>query len=432
MSEVFISYEHESKLIADNICSVLEQNKIRCWYAPRDVIGDYATSIVEAISKSKIFILVLNEHSSNSQHCLNEVEIAYKANISGNQGITIMPFRVDNKDLSMAMEYYVKRLHWIDAANRSIEVAVNELLSKVLSILRPMQDNTKVGERIDNKYFVATDTKEINRLKVQSNLLKSFEQDVYDNAVNNKSNVCVLDLGCNNGDLIMDRIGNREEVSRIIGIEYEEQTVDEAKNKYANSKFSVYRADVESDEFEQVLIDALTEQNAKGFDIVCISMLFLHLKKPYKVIRIVRKYMNGNAIIIVRDIDDGLNYAYPDENADFERAIAICSSNETSGYRKSGRQIYSLLVSGGMSNVKLEKCGLNSIGMNYEEKQALFDTYFSFIMEDLILMNKRYPDNAKISQDLEWYKSQYDNLNEKFHSNEFVFNLGFMLYSANK
>ena len=72
--DVFISYEHESKSIADNIVTVLEQNKIRCWYAPRDVIGDYATSIVEAIERCKIFVIILNVKSSNSIHCLNEVE----------------------------------------------------------------------------------------------------------------------------------------------------------------------------------------------------------------------------------------------------------------------------------------------------------------------------------------------------------------------
>ena len=38
MHDVFISYEHESKSIADNIVASLEASKIRCWYAPRDVI----------------------------------------------------------------------------------------------------------------------------------------------------------------------------------------------------------------------------------------------------------------------------------------------------------------------------------------------------------------------------------------------------------
>ena len=127
MHDVFISYEHESKSIADNICSVLERNKIRCWYAPRDVIGDYATSIVDAISNTKIFVLILNENSSNSRHVLNEVEIAYK--IENN--LTIIPFKVDNKTLSMAMEYYVKRLHWIDASDRSLDIAIDDLMKKI-------------------------------------------------------------------------------------------------------------------------------------------------------------------------------------------------------------------------------------------------------------------------------------------------------------
>lgn len=47
MADVFISYEHGSNPIADNMVSVLESRRIRCWYAPRDVIGDHTTSIVE-------------------------------------------------------------------------------------------------------------------------------------------------------------------------------------------------------------------------------------------------------------------------------------------------------------------------------------------------------------------------------------------------
>ncbi len=66
MHDVFISYEHESKSIADNIVSLLERNKICCWYVPPDVIGDHASSIVEAIEQAKVFILLLNENASNS------------------------------------------------------------------------------------------------------------------------------------------------------------------------------------------------------------------------------------------------------------------------------------------------------------------------------------------------------------------------------
>ena len=35
--DVFISYAHEDKPMADALCATLEQNGLRCWIAPRDV-----------------------------------------------------------------------------------------------------------------------------------------------------------------------------------------------------------------------------------------------------------------------------------------------------------------------------------------------------------------------------------------------------------
>ena len=37
--EVFISYSTADKITADAICHVLEQNKMKCWIAPRNIHG---------------------------------------------------------------------------------------------------------------------------------------------------------------------------------------------------------------------------------------------------------------------------------------------------------------------------------------------------------------------------------------------------------
>ena len=52
--DVFICHSSKDRSIANAICSTLEQQRIRCWVAPRDVVpgSDYAKSIVEAISGS--------------------------------------------------------------------------------------------------------------------------------------------------------------------------------------------------------------------------------------------------------------------------------------------------------------------------------------------------------------------------------------------
>ena len=74
--DVFLSYEHSMKSVVDHICAALEQDGIRCWYAPRDVMGDYATSIMNAIDEARVFVVVLNNAASESVHVLNEVENA--------------------------------------------------------------------------------------------------------------------------------------------------------------------------------------------------------------------------------------------------------------------------------------------------------------------------------------------------------------------
>lgn len=429
MNDVFISYEHESKSIADNICAVLERNRIRCWYAPRDVIGDYATSIVEAITNSKIFVLVLNENSSNSRHVLNEVEIAYKIENT----LTIIPFKVDNNTLSMAMEYYVKRLHWIDATNRSLDIAIEDLTRKVASILQI--DIEKKAEptgttRVQNKYFSNSDIKEKKRLATQLKLLKDFDQPVYDRLVEGKQDLAVLDVGSNNGNLIMDRLGIKPEVKKILGLEYDADAVKIANEKHGTPDIKFYQCDLESADAESTLQSCMEEAGIDSFDIINLSMILLHLKNPYKVIRLLRPYLSDDGMIMVRDIDDGINFADPDPDGDFERVYRICRENETSGFRCGGRQIYSLLKKCGMKNVRLEKSGLNTIGMEFSEKQALFDTYFSFIMEDLEIMLDRYPNDERVCDDYNWYAEMYDVLEERFHSDEFIFSLGFMIYTA--
>lgn len=62
----------------------------------------------------------------------------------------------------------------------------------------------------------------------------------------------------------------------------------------------------------------------------------------------------------------------------------------------------------------------------------MFETYFSFILEDLKIMRERYPDDTKIKEDYEWYRDVYDELEEKFHIDTFMFSLGFMLFTARK
>jgi len=58
--DVFISYSSIDKAVADAVCHLLEDRKIRCWIAPRDVPPGmpYARALVEAIGDAKAMVLI--------------------------------------------------------------------------------------------------------------------------------------------------------------------------------------------------------------------------------------------------------------------------------------------------------------------------------------------------------------------------------------
>ena len=109
--DVFISYSSADKTIAHAMCHYLEEAKIRCWIAPRDIEGgkEYGDVIEAAIAKAKIFIIVYSASSSVSKWVKAETNLA----LSG--GKVIIPYKIDDVVLSGAMRLYLNDKHWIDA-----------------------------------------------------------------------------------------------------------------------------------------------------------------------------------------------------------------------------------------------------------------------------------------------------------------------------
>lgn len=111
--DVFISYSSKNKQTADAICHVLEQQKIKCWIAPRDISSgtEYSDAIPPAIKSAKVLIIVFSEAASLSQWVKSEIRIAFENNIP------ILPFRIDNTKPEGQFEVFLQGRHWIDAVS---------------------------------------------------------------------------------------------------------------------------------------------------------------------------------------------------------------------------------------------------------------------------------------------------------------------------
>lgn len=133
--EVFISYHTRSSAeTVRQISTALEGAGISCWYAPRNVEGDYASSIVRGIQGCRIFLLILNEYADRSEDVRNEINIAFER-VRRHENITILPFRTDDKELSDAVMYYLGRMHMMDGGIPPELLRIRELIDRVSCLL---------------------------------------------------------------------------------------------------------------------------------------------------------------------------------------------------------------------------------------------------------------------------------------------------------
>jgi adenylate cyclase len=111
----------------------LENQKIRCWIAPRDIPAgsEYGQQIVDAVKDCRVFVVVFSASANASPHVRREVERAVSMDKP------IVPFRVENVPPSGAMEYCLGGTHWFDAFPPPIEPHAASFVAVVKQMLGP-------------------------------------------------------------------------------------------------------------------------------------------------------------------------------------------------------------------------------------------------------------------------------------------------------
>ena len=439
MYDIFISYRRDGGFeMARLLYDRLQDMGLNVFFDLEELrSGKFNVKLFGAIDDSSNFLLVLPPNSLD--RCKNEddwlrIEIEYAISKRKN----IVPLMMKGFEWPSDLPETLKGLHLYNAVQMSREyfqASIDRLLSMCVNVNAGGGKKTHMEKdvREENKYFTYDNRTERRRLNTQQKLMRGFDAPAYDKVKEKYEKLVVLDIGTNTGEFVMDRLGTSENLEKLIGIEFDEKAVRYSNDTYGQEgKIEFYRLDAEADSFGDDLQEIMDSHGIKAFNVINLSMILLHLKTPYKLLKKLRAVLAKDGTIIVKDIDDGYNMAYPDENGDFAKAIEICGREELAGYRKSGRQIYTLLYRAGFKHVTQERLGLSTVGMDSDERSALFDTYFSFIGADLKQLLEKYPDDRRLKADSEWYDSVYDDLEERFQDDAFYFLLGFVLYTAQR
>ena len=79
---------------------------------------------------------------------------------------------------------------------------------------------------------------DVKRLENQAKGKLAFEHDLIKNLeISKKNNLTVLDIGCSNGFKTYS-LFNKDNVERVIGIDWSNDAIIEANSRYKNDKFS--------------------------------------------------------------------------------------------------------------------------------------------------------------------------------------------------
>lgn len=458
---VFICYRGDGGMLASNIYSDLSahsKNKLKLFYAPKCIKHgeNFMSTCKEVASNVSLMILILTP--GFFAQCRNEDDVVLQELRSGlsNPNCSFLPILTPGfaYDVVALEEFFseqeIDRIKHINAIKYTDVYSFNsmELLlpilkdkvgvsdydeiiqSELLNRQARMKKRVHIQEEGKSGFFSQDNKVEARRLETQQKLLLDYDIPVYEKYLQGKSDLKVLDVGCGNGRALMARLSHRPEVSKIIGVEFDQTFVDKAKADYQSDKASFYKMDVEGKDFIDELRDVMDEEGIDGFDWINILAVMSHLKSPYVLLKNLRKVCNRGAVIFIRNIDDGLNFVHPDEKLYFERSFNMIAKCDTTGYRYSGRELYTLLHRSGYRDIVYEKMGLNSAEMDYTQKEAFFDTIFQFLRNGIRVTAKNNPYNQEIQIEKEWLEEHFDEIEEQFLASDSFVNFGFLIVVA--
>ena len=133
MHDVFVSHSRmHDGAIADAVVAALETQAVPCWIAPRNIEAgeDFPAAIIEAISTTRVLVLIFSSHSNGSDHIRREIATALS------KKVMVVPFRVENVMPEGALEYHLQSMQWLDALTPALNHHIQELVRRVKDILR--------------------------------------------------------------------------------------------------------------------------------------------------------------------------------------------------------------------------------------------------------------------------------------------------------
>lgn len=397
--------------------------------------GQFNDKLYQEIENCENFVLVLPPNSLDRCVAENDwlrLEIEHAIKHKKN----IIPVMMVGFEFPEELPLSLQVLPFFNGVKSSREY-FDATIKKIISMLRGVKiDESKINinERHDDvRYYYDEDEMERHRLHAEDALLFNYERPIVEKLLEGRSNVVCLDVNVLSTSGSFARL-EYPQITNVVALTYNEDIAIRGNAKKGEApdgdKIDFYQVQFESDDFENQLEKCLQNAGVDGVDFVCLSMAIMDFKKPFKVLQAIQNFLNDDAVMIVRDVDDGAVFAYPDKDGMFAKYQSFYISNIYSGYRYTGRQVYSYVKKMEPREIILERYGINTSNMSRKDKKLLFESWFSFIPNDFSRMLREDPSSKIAKEVVEFCDKHYDELNEQFFSRDVLFSAGYIIYSV--
>ena len=194
-------------------------------------------------------------------------------------------------------------------------------------------------------------------------------------------------------------------------MEYNQQLVERANSQFGNTKFSFYQMDVDRDSFSADLQKLCAEPEDREFDLICLSFVLMHLYDGEKLLRTLKNFLKKGGVIFITESNDRISTLAPDEKNLLGQFLDILKEDKYAGKRETGQA-----VPGWLTN-----CGYD-----------FFQTFFSYLPEDVEILLAEEPDNRKYQDWQNWLKKNYEELQQLILSEESEITMGMQILSCEK
>ena len=176
----------------------------------------------------------------------------------------------------------------------------------------------------------------------------------------------------------------------------------------------------------------MAKHQVEAFDLIHISLVLLHLRDPGQVLRQLKQFLTPDGRLLIIEANDAENRLSSRDEHLFREFMDILRKDPFSGNRELIHTVPKLLEEQGYTGIVLENAVMGAKGHEKVKKEEMFDTFFSYLPEDVTLLREQEPENPLYQQWEAWVSQHYEALYHQIISEGAEITLGLSIYTARK